>query len=56
MEDVLAVYMRPRDPEFHANRLAIDVSGDGTHNDGRAVAEARDEALAKGVTITVSSS
>jgi len=36
---------------FHANRLTIDVSGDGTHNQGRAAAEARDEALAKGVTI-----
>jgi hypothetical protein len=36
---------------FHANRLTIDVSGDGTHNDGRAAAEARDEAVAKGVTI-----
>jgi hypothetical protein len=35
----------------HANRHTIDVSGDGTHNDGRAVTDARDEALAKGVTI-----
>ena len=36
---------------FHANRHIIDVSGDGTQNDGRAVTDARDEALAKGVTI-----
>jgi Protein of unknown function (DUF1194) len=36
---------------FHANRHTIDVSGDGTHNSGRAVTDARDEALAKGVTI-----
>jgi hypothetical protein len=36
---------------FHANRHAIDVTGDGTHNHGRVVTDARDEALAKGVTI-----
>ena len=36
---------------FHANRHTIDVSGDGINNSGRAVTEARDEALAKGVTI-----
>jgi uncharacterized protein DUF1194 len=36
---------------FQANRHTIDVSGDGTHNNGRAVTDARDEALAKGVTI-----
>ena len=36
---------------FHANRHTIDVSGDGTQNSGRAVTDARDEALAKGVTI-----
>ncbi|HKD29243.1 MAG TPA: DUF1194 domain-containing protein [Xanthobacteraceae bacterium] len=36
---------------FHSNRHTIDVSGDGIHNDGRAVTDARDEALAKGVTI-----
>jgi hypothetical protein len=36
---------------FHANRHIIDASGDGTHNSGRAVTDARDEALAKGVTI-----
>jgi hypothetical protein len=36
---------------FEATRRTIDVSGDGTNNSGRAVALARDEALAKGVTI-----
>ena len=36
---------------FQANRRAIDVSGDGTNNSGRDVVDARDEALAKGVTI-----
>jgi hypothetical protein len=34
-----------------ATRRAIDVSGDGANNQGRAVTEARDEAVAKGVTI-----
>jgi len=34
-----------------ANRHTIDVSGDGTNNSGREVTDARDEALAKGVTI-----
>jgi uncharacterized protein DUF1194 len=36
---------------FDAPRRAIDVSGDGTNNAGRDVRLARDEALAKGVTI-----
>jgi hypothetical protein len=36
---------------FQANRRTIDVSGDGTNNSGRDVTDARDEALAKGVTI-----
>jgi hypothetical protein len=36
---------------FQANRHTIDVSGDGTNNAGRDVNDARDEALAKGVTI-----
>jgi Protein of unknown function (DUF1194) len=36
---------------FQSSRHAIDVSGDGTNNSGRDVADARDEALAKGVTI-----
>jgi hypothetical protein len=34
-----------------ADRKVIDISGDGTSNAGRAVTEARDEAVAKGVTI-----
>jgi hypothetical protein len=34
-----------------AERRVIDISGDGTSNSGRAVTEARDEALAAGVTI-----
>ena len=36
---------------FQSNRHIIDVSGDGINNSGRDVADARDEALAKGVTI-----
>jgi hypothetical protein len=36
---------------FEASRRTIDVSGDGTNNSGRDVTTARDEALAKGVTI-----
>src|SRR5215475_11412751 len=36
---------------FQATRRTIDVSGDGTNNSGRDVTDARDEALAKGVTI-----
>jgi len=36
---------------FEAGRRTIDVSGDGTNNSGRDVSIARDEALAKGVTI-----
>jgi hypothetical protein len=36
---------------FQAKRHTIDVSGDGTQNSGRAVTEARDEAVAKGITI-----
>jgi hypothetical protein len=36
---------------FQSNRHTIDVSGDGTNNSGRDVNDARDEALAKGVTI-----
>jgi hypothetical protein len=37
---------RPR-----SNRRIIDISGDGTNNSGRLVSEARDQALAEGVTI-----
>ncbi len=36
---------------YGAERRVIDVSGDGTHNHGRDVGMARDEAVAKGVTI-----
>ena len=36
---------------FEAARRTIDVSGDGTNNAGRDVRLARDEALAKGITI-----
>ena len=34
-----------------ANRRIIDISGDGTNNSGRDVTQARDEAIAQGVTI-----
>ena len=37
--------------KWQANRRIIDVSGDGTNNSGRAVTEARDQAIASGVTI-----
>lgn len=36
---------------FTAERRTIDVSGDGTNNAGRDVTQARDEALALGITI-----
>jgi hypothetical protein len=36
---------------FESARRTIDVSGDGTNNSGRDVTQARDEALAQGVTI-----
>ena len=36
---------------FGARRQIIDISGDGTNNSGRDVAELRDQAVAKGVTI-----
>src|SRR5258707_5034447 len=36
---------------YESSRRTIDVSGDGTNNSGRDVTLARDEALAKGVTI-----
>jgi len=45
-----AVAQFPRAP-FTAARRAIDVSGDGTNNAGRDVGQARDEALALGITI-----
>ena len=34
-----------------AGRRVIDISGDGANNEGRSVTQARDEALAQGVTI-----
>jgi hypothetical protein len=36
---------------YKAERRTIDISGDGTNNSGRDVAAARDEAVAKGITI-----
>lgn len=36
---------------YEAPRRTIDVSGDGTHNSGRGLLAAREDALAKGVTI-----
>ena len=36
---------------YAADRHVIDVSGDGTNNDGRPVTEARDEAIAAGIAI-----
>ena len=36
---------------YAADRQVIDVSGDGINNDGRAVTEARDEAIATGIAI-----
>lgn len=36
---------------YQSERRTIDVSGDGTNNSGRDVTAARDEAIAKGVTI-----
>lgn len=35
----------------NAARRVIDISGDGTSNSGRAITEARDDAVAKGITI-----
>jgi hypothetical protein len=45
-----AVAQFPR-ATFTAERQTIDVSGDGTNNAGRDVKQARDEALALGITI-----
>ena len=36
---------------YAASRSVIDISGDGRNNDGRPVTEARDAALASGITI-----
>ena len=40
-----------QDNGFDGSRLVIDVSGDGPNNTGRLVTQARDEALAQGITI-----
>jgi hypothetical protein len=37
--------------KWQAKRRIIDISGDGTNNSGRAITEARDQAIAGGVTI-----
>jgi Protein of unknown function (DUF1194) len=37
--------------KWQAKRRVIDISGDGTNNSGRPVTEARDQAIAQGVTI-----
>ena len=36
---------------FTSERRVIDISGDGNNNSGRSVTDARDEAVAKGITI-----
>ena len=43
--------VRPASAPFNCVRRTIDVSGDGTNNDGHDVAELRDQAVAKGATI-----
>jgi hypothetical protein len=45
-----AMEMLSRAP-FEAPRRTIDISGDGTHNSGRGLLAAREDALATGVTI-----
>jgi hypothetical protein len=45
-----AVTLLERAP-YHSTRRAIDVSGDGNNNSGREVTAARDEAVAKGITV-----
>jgi Protein of unknown function (DUF1194) len=37
--------------KWQAKRRVIDISGDGTNNSGRPVTEARDQAIAQGITI-----
>jgi hypothetical protein len=36
---------------FQSERRVVDISGDGNNNSGRSVTDARDDALAKGITI-----
>ena len=51
-DDLAAVRLRHLDrAPFHSSRRTIDISGDGTNNSGRDVTDARDAALARGVTI-----
>jgi hypothetical protein len=45
-----AVTLLERAP-YHSTRRAIDVSGDGNNNSGREVTAARDEAVARGITV-----
>ena len=45
-----AMSMFPQSP-FKAERQVMDISGDGSNNSGRSVVRARDEAIAKDVTI-----
>src|SRR5262249_30974941 len=45
-----AMHLFPQSP-FKSERQVIDVSGDGSNNSGRSVTRARDEAIAKDVTI-----
>ncbi len=45
-----AMVLFERSP-FQSDRMVIDVSGDGSNNSGRPVAEARDDALRLGITI-----
>ena len=45
-----SVHQLERAP-FGSERRVIDISGDGNNNSGRSVTDARDEALAKGITI-----
>jgi len=40
-----------KDNGLEGDRLVIDISGDGVNNNGRPAAVARDEAVAKGITI-----
>jgi hypothetical protein len=37
--------------DYQGLRLVLDISGDGVNNNGRAVTDARDEAVAKGIVI-----
>jgi hypothetical protein len=45
-----SVHQLERAP-YAAERRVIDISGDGNNNSGRPVTEARDEAIAKGITV-----